>query len=99
MSNFRGMAPCCVYGGVGMVATRPIRGGLMSHMKGDQKAHKKGPLGPCLNWRTSDTLLRRSGPSGRPPRSREEVNLMRAYYVKVFRHLLSTAVLTGFLGG
>ena len=24
---------------------------------------------------------------------------MRAYYVKVFRHMLSTAILTGFLGG
>jgi len=24
---------------------------------------------------------------------------MKAYYVKVFRHLLSTAVLTGFIGG
>jgi hypothetical protein len=74
-----------------------MRGGQKDHMRGDQKAHKKGPLGPCTNRRTSDTLLRRSGPSGRPPKSREEVNLMRTYYVKVFRHMLSTAVLTGFI--
>jgi hypothetical protein len=28
-----------------------------------------------------------------------KVRKMRTYYVKVFRHLLSTAVLTGFLAG
>jgi hypothetical protein len=42
---------------------------------------------------------RRSGPPGRPPRSREETSIMRAYYVKVIRHILSTTVLSGFLGG
>jgi hypothetical protein len=42
---------------------------------------------------------RRSGPLGRPPKSREEEKLMRTYYVKVFRQMLSTAVLTGFLVG
>jgi hypothetical protein len=38
-----------------------------------------------------------------PPRARAPENKgdeeMRAYYVKVIRHMLSTAVLTGFLGG
>jgi hypothetical protein len=29
----------------------------------------------------------------------EETRKMRAYYWKVFRHILSTAVLTGFLAG
>jgi hypothetical protein len=29
----------------------------------------------------------------------KETRKMRAYYRKVFRHLLSTTVLTGFLGG
>jgi hypothetical protein len=38
-----------------------------------------------------------SGPPGRPP-SKKGDEQMRAYYVKVFRHLLSTAVLTGFFG-
>jgi hypothetical protein len=30
---------------------------------------------------------------------RKEVSTVRAYYAKVFRHLLSTTVLTGFVGG
>jgi len=42
---------------------------------------------------------RRSGSLGRPAKSREETSIMRTYYVKVLRHLLSTAVLTGFLSG
>jgi hypothetical protein len=39
---------------------------------------------------------RRSDPPGRPPKSREETSIMRKYYVKVIRHMLSTAVLVGF---
>jgi hypothetical protein len=38
----------------------------------------------------------RGGPSERPPEKKGDEQ-MRAYYVKVFRHLLSTTVLTGFL--
>jgi hypothetical protein len=40
----------------------------------------------------------RGGPPGRPSEKRGDEQ-MRAYYVKVFRHLLSTTVLTGFLSG
>jgi hypothetical protein len=40
----------------------------------------------------------RGGPPERPPEKKGDKQ-MRAYYVKVFRHMLSTAVLTGFLGG
>jgi hypothetical protein len=34
-----------------------------------------------------------------PTDKRKEVSMMRAYYLKVIRHMLSTAVLTGFLAG
>jgi hypothetical protein len=40
----------------------------------------------------------RGGPPERPPEKKGEEQ-MQAYYVKVFRHLLSTTVLTGFMGG
>ena len=41
---------------------------------------------------------RRLSRVSRPPEKKGDQQ-MRAYYVKVFRHLLSTTVLTGFLGG
>jgi hypothetical protein len=31
-----------------------------------------------------------------PTDKKKEVSIMRAYYVKVLRHMLSTAILTGF---
>jgi hypothetical protein len=40
----------------------------------------------------------RGGPPERPPEKKGEEQ-MRAYYVKVLRHMLSTAVLTGFMSG
>jgi hypothetical protein len=47
-----------------------------------------GPHKPDKRWPT------REGP---PEKKGEEQ--MQAYYAKVFRHLLSTTVLTGFVGG
>jgi hypothetical protein len=40
----------------------------------------------------------RGGPPERPPEKKGDKQ-MRAYYVKVFRHMFSMAVLAGFVSG